>query len=95
LTNGNNEQVSDVGASSSTVTLALAQFLPVNANFHPFPTVPAPAGVQITFDKQSPVENSIYSNGTIDAIFNVTADGPSFINGQPVANKYPSMETQL
>ena len=69
----------------TTVTLALSQFLPVNANFHPFPTVPAPAGVEITFDMQSPVENAIYSNRTIYAIFNVTADGPSFINGQPLA----------
>jgi len=67
------------------VTVALSQFLPVNANFHPFPIVPAPAGVQIAFDIESPVENTIYSNGTIEAIFNVTAEGPSFINGQPLA----------
>jgi hypothetical protein len=68
------------------VTLAISQFLPVNANVYPATTAPAPAGVQITFDMQSPVENATYSNGAIDAIFNATIDGPSFINGQ-VINK--------
>jgi hypothetical protein len=33
---------------------------------------------------ESPVENATYSNGAIDAFFNVTVDGPDSINGQPL-----------
>jgi hypothetical protein len=61
-------------------------YLPVNANPHfiEIPSAPAPAGVHITFDMESPTENATYANGTINVVFNVTVDGPSQINGQPL-----------
>ncbi|MDD3791749.1 MAG: hypothetical protein PHY74_01305, partial [Candidatus Bathyarchaeota archaeon] len=52
-----------------------------NAILHPIPRVTTPAGVDIVFDIQSPKENATYSNGTIEAIFNVTILGPELING--------------
>ena len=52
-----------------------------NAILHQIPQVATPAGVDIVFDIQSPKENATYSNGTIEAIFNVTILGPELING--------------
>jgi len=74
------------------VTLACSQFLPVNANPFTLPTVPAPAGVHLIFDMESPVENATYPNGAVAVIFNVTVDGPSRINGQPL-NKVLTVTT--
>jgi hypothetical protein len=61
-------------------------FLPVDVNPHliEIPNAPAPAGVHITFDMDSPMENATYANGTINVVFNVTVNGPSKINGQPL-----------
>ncbi len=71
-------------------------FLPVNANpnliLDPVPSAPAPAGVQIIFDMEAPKENATYVNGTVNVVFNVTVDGPSQINGQPL-NKHLMLTT--
>ena len=62
----------------------VGMFLPVNANPIKIPSAPAPTGVHIINDMESPMENATYTNGTINVIFNVTVDGPSHINGQPL-----------
>jgi hypothetical protein len=78
------------------VGATVGMFLPVNANpnliFHPIPSAPAPAGVQIIFDIESPKENTTYNNGTVNVVFNVTVDGPSQINGQAL-NKHIMLTT--
>ncbi len=64
----------------------VALFLPVNANpdliRNPIPSAPAPAGVHLTFDIDSQMENATCSNGAINVIFNVTVKGPDRIYGQ-------------
>jgi hypothetical protein len=67
----------------------IAPFLPVkaNPNMYPFPPdVPAPESVHIIIKMESPTWNTVYENGTINAIFNVTVEGPSSFNGK-VLNK--------
>ena len=60
-------------------------FLPVkaNPNMFPFPPdVPAPESVHIIIRMESPTWNTVYENGTINAIFNVTVEGPDTYNGK-------------
>ena len=60
-------------------------FLPVkaNPNMFPFPPdVPAPESVHIIIRMESPTWNTVYENGTINAIFNVTVEGPDTFNGK-------------
>jgi hypothetical protein len=59
-----------------------ASFLSVKANPVIVPSVPAPSGVYLTIDMASPTENATYPNGAINAVFNVTVDGPQLIYGQ-------------
>ena len=71
------------------VASTIAPFLSVKANPNMFPLppdVPAPEGVHIIIKMESPKWNTVYENGTVNAIFNVTVEGPSSFNGK-VLNK--------
>jgi hypothetical protein len=72
----------------------VAPFLSVKANSYLIkdPSAPAPAGVHLTIDMESPIENATYSNGAINVVFNVTVDGPHLVYGQPL-NKYLMVTT--
>jgi hypothetical protein len=68
-----------------------APFLSVkaNPNMFPFPPeVPAPESVHLIIRMESPKWNTVYENGTVNAIFNVTVEGPSSINKNLFAATY-------
>ena len=69
----------------------IAPFLSVkaNPNMFPFPPdVPAPESVHLIIRMESPKWNTVYENGTVNAIFNVTVEGPSSINKQLSVTTY-------
>jgi len=61
-----------------------APFLSVKANPYkdPPPEGPAPESVHIIINMASPTWNAVYNNGTINACFNITVEGPSSIDKQ-------------
>jgi hypothetical protein len=69
----------------------IAPFLPVKANPKLIPApplVPAPESVHLVIRMESPKWNTVYENGTVNAIFNVTVEGPSSINKNLFATIY-------
>jgi hypothetical protein len=66
------------------ITMPLFSVNAINSTVNPItrPEVPAPSGVDIVYDFQSPVENASYPNGVLNVVFNATVQGPSSINGQ-------------
>ena len=57
-----------------------ASFLSVKANPYFPPEVPAPESLHLIISMASPTWNAVYTNGTINACFNITVEGPSSIN---------------
>jgi len=78
---------------SAVAVTQVVRFADANPNMFPFPPdVPAPESVHLIIRMESPTWNAVYENGTVNACFNVTVEGPSSINGQAL-NKYLMLTT--